>query len=60
MCNDLDLPISDLLDVDLVAQIAGATLDLDAIMQEFLEGRQVEDLVANRLRAVDGVLQRKK
>jgi hypothetical protein len=56
MRHDLDLPVSDLLDIDLVAEIARASLNLDAVVKEFLERRQVEDLVAYGLRAVDCVL----
>ena len=56
MCNDLNLPVTDLLDVDVIAQVAGAAFHLDTVMQEFFECAEVEDLVGDRLRAVDGVL----
>lgn len=56
MAHNLDLAISNLRDGDLVAQVTRSALDLDLLVQEFLEGRDVEDLVAHRLRAVDGVL----
>jgi hypothetical protein len=56
MGDDLDLPIPNLLDVDIVAEIARAAFDLDAIMQELLERAEVEDLVADGLGAVDRVL----
>jgi hypothetical protein len=59
MRHHLDLPVPDLLDIDLVAEITGASLNLDAVVEEFLEGRQVENLVAYRLRAVDCVLRTK-
>ena len=59
MCDHLDLAISDLGDADVVAEVSGAALDLDAIVKELLKGRQVEDLVADRLAAVDGVLGKK-
>jgi hypothetical protein len=59
VCDDLDLSITNGLDVDIVAQVAGAALDLDAIVQELLEGAEVEDLVRDGLAAVDGVLERK-
>jgi hypothetical protein len=36
--DDLNLSIADALDLDLVAKVAGAAFDLDAIVQEFLEG----------------------
>lgn len=58
MRNNLDLAIAGLGDVDLVAQVADAALDLDAVVQELLEGRDVEDLVAGRLGGVDGELYR--
>lgn len=56
MRNDLDLALADLLDLDIVAQVARAALDLDTVVQEFLKGRDVEDLVRDGLTAVDGVL----
>ena len=56
MGDDLDLAIADLLDLDVVAEVTGAALDLDAVVQELLEGGDVEDLVGHGLRAVDGVL----
>lgn len=55
MGDDLDLAVADLLDVDGVAEVARAAVDLDALVQELLERRQVEDLVRHRLAAVDGV-----
>jgi len=58
MRDDLDLPVSNGFDVNVIAQIPGATLDLDAIVQELLEGTEVEDLVRDGLRAVDCVLVR--
>jgi hypothetical protein len=58
MGDDLDLAIPNLLDVDIVAEIARAAFDLDAIVQELLERAEVEDLVADGLGAVDRVLVR--
>lgn len=54
--NDLDLAISLLADLDSLAEVAGAALNLDAVMEELLEGLDVEDLVVDRLRAVDDEL----
>jgi hypothetical protein len=54
--DDLELSIANLLDVDVVAEVVGPAFDLDAVVQELLECRQVEDLVADRLAAVDRVL----
>ena len=56
MCDNLDLAITSLGDGDLVAQVASPALDLDLVVQELLECIQIEDLVGNGLRAVDGVL----
>lgn len=54
--NDLNLAIGDLGDDNGVAELANATVDLDLLVQELLEGRDVEDLVVNGLRGVDDEL----
>jgi len=54
--NDLDLAVALLRDLDRVAEVAGAALDFDAVVQELLEGLDVEDLVVDGLRAVDDEL----
>jgi len=54
--NDLDLALAGLLDHDIVAQVVGAALDLDAVLEELLEGGDVEDLVASGLLSVDDEL----
>jgi hypothetical protein len=54
--NDLDLSITRLRDLDDVAEVSGAALDLDAVMEELLEGLDVEDFVVDGLRAVDDEL----
>jgi len=56
MCHDLDLAIANLGDIDRVAEVPHTALNLDPIMQELFEGRKVENLVADRLGAVDDVL----
>ena len=56
MCHDLDLAIADLGDVDRVAEVPHTALNLDPIMQESFKGREVENLIADRLGAVDDVL----
>lgn len=56
MRNDLDLAITSLGDDDVVAEVADTALDLDAVVQELLEGGDVEDLVARGLRGVDDEL----
>jgi hypothetical protein len=54
--NDLDLSIALLGDGDCLAEVSGAALDLDAVVQELLERLDVEDLVVDGLRAVDDEL----
>lgn len=54
--SDLDLALTLLLDNDIVAQVVGAALDLDGVLKELLESRDVEDLVASRLLSVDDEL----
>lgn len=56
MCHNLDLAITGLRDVDGVAEIPNPALHLDLIMQKLFKGGEVENLVADRLGAVDGVL----
>lgn len=58
MGSDLDLTIADLLDRDGVAEVADAAVNLDLVLEEFLEGGGVEDLVAGGLRSVDDELMR--
>jgi hypothetical protein len=54
--NNLDLSIAGLRDLNDVAEVSGAALDLDAVVEELLEGLDVEDLVVDGLRAVDDEL----
>ena len=54
--NHLDLAVTSLRDDDLVAEVANTALDLDAVVQELFERRDVEDLVASGLRSVDDEL----
>lgn len=56
--NDLDLAIALLGDLDDVAEVAGAALNLDAVVEELLESLDVEDLVVDGLAAVDDELLR--
>ncbi len=56
MGNDLDLAVALLGDLDGLAEVADAAVDLDLLVQELLEGRDVEDLVAGGLRGVDDEL----
>lgn len=57
MGNDFDLALAGLGDDDLVAEVADAALNLDAVVQELLEGGEVEDLVVHGLRSVDDILE---
>lgn len=54
--DDLDLALALLLDNDVVAEVVGAALDLDALLEELLEGGDVENLVGGGLRSVDDEL----
>lgn len=56
--DDLDLAIALLGDDDVLAQVVGATLDLDAVLEELLESRDVKDLVVGGLRSIDDELAR--
>ena len=56
MSDNLDLAITGLGDDNVVTEVADTALDLDAVVEELLEGRDIEDLVACRLRSVDDVL----
>lgn len=56
MGNDLDLAVGGGGDLDDLAEVAGATLDLDLLVQELLEGGDIEDLVGGRSRSVDNEL----
>ena len=45
VCNDLNLPFTLLTNLDRVAQVSHAVIDLNLVVEELLEGRNVEDLV---------------
>lgn len=57
MGNDLDLAVTLLGDLDLVAEVANTALNLDLLVQELLEGGNIEDLVGGRLGGVDDELE---
>ncbi len=57
MRNNLDLSIALLADRNRVAQISNAIINLDLIMEKFLECRDVEDFVRGWLGGVDDELQ---
>lgn len=56
MGNNLDLAIAGLGDHDVLTEVTDTALDLDAVVEELLEGRDIEDLVASGLRSVDNEL----
>ena len=56
VCNDFNLPFTLLANLDRVAQISYAIVDLDLVVQELLKGRNVEDLVRGGLGGVDDEL----
>jgi len=56
VCDDLDFAFTRRGDLDLIAQVAGTALNLDALVQELLKGGDVEDLVAGGLLGVDDEL----
>ena len=45
VCDDLNLALASLSDGDVVAEVASAAFDLDAIVQELLKSGQVKDLI---------------
>jgi hypothetical protein len=54
--DNLNLAIANLGDDDLVAEVSDAALNLDAVVEELLESRDIEDLVVGGLRSVDNEL----
>lgn len=57
MGDDLDLAVAEVGDGDVVAEVAGQAVDLDALLEEGREGGGVEDAVLGGLGCVDGELQ---
>lgn len=56
MGNNLNATLAGLGDHDVVTEVADTAIDLDAVVEELLEGRDIEDLVASGLRSVDDEL----
>lgn len=56
MGDDLNLSITDTLDLDLVTKVTDAVVNLDLVLEELLEGGDVEDLIGGWLGSVDDVL----
>jgi hypothetical protein len=55
--NDLDLALSLLANLDDIAKVADTAVNLYLVLEELLEGGDIEDLVACRLRSIDDELQ---
>ena len=53
VCDNLDLSLALLGDLDGITKVSNAAVNLDLVLEELLEGRDVEDLVACGLRSVD-------
>jgi len=54
--NNLDLSIANLRDLHNVAEVTDTAVDLDLVLEELLEGGDIEDFVAGGLRGVDDEL----
>jgi hypothetical protein len=53
MGNNLNLSITLLADLNSVAEVTSAAVDLDAVVEEFLEGGEIEDFVVDGLGGID-------
>jgi hypothetical protein len=53
MCDNLNLAVALLADLNGVAEVSGAAIDLDAVVEKLLEGGEIEDLIVDRLGGVD-------
>jgi hypothetical protein len=56
VCGNLNLSIAEVLDLHDIAEVPDTAINLDLVLKELLEGGDVEDLVACRLRSVDDEL----
>lgn len=54
--DDLDAPIAQVVDGDVIAEVASAALNLDALLQEGGERGRVEDAIGGGLGRIDDVL----
>lgn len=54
--DNLDLTLTLLGDLDNVAEVADTAVDLDAVLEELLEGGNIKDLVRRWLRSIDDEL----
>lgn len=56
MGDDLDAAIAEVVDEDVLAEVSGEAVNLDAGLEEGGEGGRIEDLVVGGLLSVDDVL----
>lgn len=56
MCDNLDLSLALLGDLDGITEVSDTAVNLDLVLEELLKGGDVEDLVAGGLRSVDDEL----
>lgn len=56
VCDDLNLAITDVGDGDILAEVSGATINLDALLEEGSESGGVEDAILGGLLGVDDEL----
>lgn len=56
VCGNLNLSIAKILDLHDITEVPDTAVNLDLVLEELLEGGDVEDLVACRLRSVDDEL----
>jgi hypothetical protein len=56
VCSNLNLSIAKVLDLHDITEVPDTAVNLDLVLKELLEGGDVEDLVACRLRSVDDEL----
>jgi len=56
VCDNLNLSITNLADLDDITKVSDSSINLDLILEELLEGGDIEDLVACWLRGVDDEL----
>jgi len=56
VCSNLNLSIAEILDLHDITEVPDTAVNLDLVLKELLEGGDVEDLVACRLRSVDDEL----
>ena len=57
VCNNLNLPFTLLANLDRVAQVTNAVVDLDLVVEELLKGGNIEDFVRGGLGGVDDELE---